>query len=316
MLTLADVRAAAERIDGQLLRTPMIPDPVLSARLQRPVWLKLESLQTTGSFKARGALNWTLTASDAELRPGLGAVSAGNHALALAWTARQRQVPVTIVMPENASPLKVQGSRDLGAEVILHGDITQAWARMHELIAEHGLTLVHPYDNERIMAGQGTVALEVLEQQPEVDTIVCPIGGGGLIGGMGVAGRALRPELALLGVEPAGAASMAYAWAHGGPQQLEHVRTWAKSLGAAIVGETTYPACRAHTTALYQVPDTAIRAAVKHLLQVNKLVAEPGAAVATALMRAMDPADVPGRGDIAIVVTGGNADHEELCGPA
>ncbi|MCK8515648.1 threonine/serine dehydratase [Methylonatrum kenyense] len=312
MLTADDVHAAAMRLADTLPTTPLIPARQLSERLQRPVWLKLESLQTTGSFKPRGALNWLLSASDAELRPGLGAVSAGNHALGLAWAARRRQVPVTIVMPENASPTKVRNSRALGAEVILHGDINAAWERMHRLVKQQGLTLVHPYDDERIIAGQGTVGLEILAQAPQADTVICPIGGGGLISGIGLALKASRPGAALIGVEPQGAASMAHAWSLGGPRRLPSVRSWAKSLAAAEVGQHSYSYCRATTDQLLQIGDAALQNAVAGLLMDDHIVAEPGGVAGVALLRQMDPGEIPGSGDIVVVVTGGNADPEEL----
>lgn len=312
MLTADDVHAAATRLGGRLLTTPLIPAPDLTAQLQRRVWLKLESLQTTGSFKPRGALNWLLTATPAELEPGLGAVSAGNHALGLAWATGQRNVPVTIVMPENASPSKVAGSRALGAEVILHGDINAAWDLMHRLVRERGLTLVHPYDDQRIIAGQGTVGLEILLQAPAVDTIICPVGGGGLISGIGLVLKAARPEATLIGVEPDGAASMAHAWTCDAPRRLPLVTGWAKSLAAAVVGQHSYRLCRATTDRLLQVGDAALQSGVARLLLRDHVVAEPGGAAGVALLAGMVPAELPGSGDIVVVVTGGNADPEEL----
>ncbi|MCI0509697.1 L-threonine ammonia-lyase [Chromohalobacter marismortui] len=310
-MEVSDVQHARARIAEALAATPLLLDQTLSERLGRRVWLKAESFQHTGSFKARGSLNWLRTASDEELAGGLGAVSAGNHALGLAWAARQRNVPVTIVMPENASPFKVDGSRALGAEVILHGDINAAWALMHERVEERGLTLVHPYDNERIIAGQGTLGLEVLEQAPDAQAILCPVGGGGLIGGIGVVTSALRPSLSLIGVEPRGAASMAHAWTQGGPARLDGVESCAKSLAAAIVGEHTYPLSRRHVTELVAVDEDAIHRAMRHLLYQTKLVAEPGAAVGVAALLE-GAATLPPQGDVVIIVTGANLGRDEL----
>lgn len=311
MIELEHVQQAQARIADTLLATPLVLDHALTEQLGRRVWLKGELFQRTGSFKPRGALNWVRTATPEELSGGLGAVSAGNHALGLAWAAREASAPVTIVMPENASPFKAEGARELGAEVILHGDINDAWALMHRLVAERGLTLVHPYDDERIIAGQGTVGLEILEQAPEATAILCPIGGGGLISGIGVAVAALRPSLTLIGVEPAGAASMAHAWASGAPARLDSVDTCAKSLAAAIVGEHTYPLCRAHVEALLSVDEAAIQRAMGHLLYVGKLAAEPGAAVGVAALLEQALA-LPSDGDVVVVVTGGNLGREEL----
>ncbi len=311
MIDLARIQQAQARLADTLSPTPLVLDHALSDRLGRRVWLKGELFQRTGSFKARGALNWLRTAGPGELEGGLGAVSAGNHALGLAWAARQAEVPVTIVMPENASPFKVAGSRELGAEVMLHGDINAAWELMHRLVEERGLTLVHPYDDERIMAGQGTVGLEILAQAPEAQAILCPIGGGGLIGGIGVAAASLRPSLSLIGVEPAGAASMAHAWAEDGPARLERVDTCAKSLAAAIVGEHTYPLSRKNVQALATVDEAAIHRAMRHLLYRAKLAAEPGAAVGVAALLE-EAVTLPPEGDIVVVITGGNMGHEEL----
>ncbi|PMR73616.1 threonine ammonia-lyase [Billgrantia endophytica] len=311
MITLSYIQQAHATIADTLSPTPLILDHALSERLGRRIWLKGELFQRTGSFKARGGLHWVRTASSTELAGGLGAVSAGNHALGLAWAARMANVPVTIVMPENASRFKVEGSRELGAEVILRGDINEAWELMHQLVEERGLTLVHPYDNERIIAGQGTVGLETLEQAPDASAILCPVGGGGLISGIGIVTAALRPELALIGIEPSGAASMAHAWANGAPTPLDRVDTCAKSLAAAIVGELTYPQCRAHTSALVAVSDQAIHQAMRHLLFQSKLMAEPGAAVGIAALLE-DAVPLPPDGDVVVVITGGNMSREEL----
>lgn len=311
MLPLERLQAAQRLIADTLSPTPMLLDHVLSERLGRPVWLKAELCQRTGSFKSRGALHWVRTASRQELAGGLGAVSAGNHALGLAWAAGQANIPVTIVMPEDASRFKVEGSRALGADVILHGDINQAWEKIHTLTEERGLTLVHPYDDERVIAGQGTVGLEILAQTPKASVILCPIGGGGLIAGIGSAAAALRPGLSVIGVEPSGAASMAHAWAKGGPSRLDTVTTCAKSLAAAIVGEHSYPICRETTQTLIQVDETSIAHAVHHLLYQAKLVAEPGAAVGVAALLE-DAVTLPPEGDIVVVVTGGNMSRDEL----
>ncbi|GHC17483.1 threonine ammonia-lyase [Aidingimonas halophila] len=311
MITLETVQHARDTIGDTLLPTPVILDHVLTERLGRRVWLKAELFQRTGSFKPRGGLNWIRTASQDELAGGLGAVSAGNHALGLAWAAREADVPVTIVMPDNASHFKVEGSRALGAEVILHGDINDAWTLMHELVVQRDLTLVHPYDDPRIIAGQGTVGLEILDQVPTVSCIVCPIGGGGLISGLGTVTASLRPDIHVVGVEPADAASMAFALALGGPKHLDRVDTCAKSLAAAVVGENTYHISRQVTDELMAVNEDAIARAVRHLVQNAKLFAEPGAAVGIAsLLESVNT--LPTEGDIVVVITGGNMDRQEF----
>lgn len=312
MLTLATLEEARSRIHRRLEPSPLITDHTLSEHLSRRVRLKGELFQPTGSFKPRGSLNWLATATEKELRGGLGAVSAGNHALGLAWAARERDVPVTIVMPDDASPFKVERTRDLGAEVILHGDINAAWAYMHELIERRGLTLVHPYDDPRIIAGQGSVGLELLDQTSEATTVLCPIGGGGLIAGIGVALKAVRPDIRLIGVEPAGAASMQAAWDHGKPYRLDDVTTCAKSLGAALVGEHTYPLCRRHVDALVQVSEASIRQAMQHLISNAKLFVEPGAAVAIAALLEPGLVALLEHGDVVAIITGGNMGRDEF----
>ncbi len=311
MITLESIQQARDTLGDTLQATPMVADHHLAETLQRHVLLKGELFQRTGSFKTRGALNWVRNASREALDNGLGAVSAGNHALGLAWAARSVGAEVSVVMPEDASPLKVAGTRELGAEVILHGDINAAWSYMHRLLDERGLTLVHPYDDPHIIAGQGTVGLEIVEQAPEATMILCPVGGGGLLAGIAVAVRTLRPDIRLVGVEPEGAASMQHAWARGMPQRLPRVRTCAKSLGAAIVGDITYPLCRQHVDALVSVSEAHIRAAVRHLVGNAKLFVEPGAAVGVAALLAGASA-LPAEGDIVAVVTGGNMDRGEL----
>ncbi|GAB2793574.1 threonine ammonia-lyase [Halomonas shantousis] len=312
MITLEPILRAHDTIATSLAATPMLTESALSERLGRPVRLKAEPFQRTGSFKARGGLHWMRSASEQELVRGVGAVSAGNHALGLAWAAQATQTPVTIVMPEDASPFKVAGTRALGAEVILHGGINEAWSLMHRLVEERGLTLVHPYDDERIIAGQGTVGLEIIEQAPHAAAILCPVGGGGLLSGVSVAVRALRPDIRLIGVEPAGAASMAHAFAHGGPTRLASLDTCANSLGAAIVGQHTYALCREHVDALVTVSEEAIHDAVRWLIARAKLYAEPGAAVGIAALMEAHLPDLPPEGDIVLVVTGGNMGWEEL----
>ncbi|HET8792037.1 MAG TPA: threonine/serine dehydratase [Modicisalibacter sp.] len=312
MISLEALLQARDTIGDTLAATPILEDIGLSERLGRRVLLKGELFQRTGSFKSRGALNWVRSASVNELNKGLGAVSAGNHALGLAWAASITGAKVTVVMPDNASPFKVAGTRKLGAKVILHGDINAAWEHMHWLVEERGLTLVHPYDDLRIIAGQGTVGLEIIEQAPEASVILCPVGGGGLLSGIAIAARALRPDIRLIGVEPQGAASMRHAWTHNGPCRLASVDTCANSLGAAIVGEYTYPLCRQYIDELVTVSEAGIAGALRYLLSESKLFAEPGAAVGIAALLEGKVPDLPAQGDIVVVITGGNMGWEEL----
>lgn len=307
---LAAVEAAEARIRDRLAPTPLIPAHDLGQALGLPLWLKAESLQPTGSFKVRGALNWVRTAVPAELRPGLATVSAGNHALALAWAAAQVDAALQVVMPAGSSQLKVEACRGLGAEVILHGAIAEAVSHCRSLCREQGRTLVHPYDDPRVMAGQGTVGLELLRQAPELERVLCPVGGGGLISGLGIVLKALRPDVELIGVEPEGAAAMANAWAQGDWQAtLERVDTVAPSLAPAVVGRYTYAASRRVVDRLVTVSDDAIREALRLMLTRGRLYAEPGAVVGLA---ALLQGGVEASGPTALVITGGNMGLDEL----
>ncbi|WP_440995469.1 threonine/serine dehydratase [Arhodomonas sp. SL1] len=303
------IREAAARIAPSIAPTPAFAAHDLGAKLGMPLWLKAENLQRTGSFKVRGALNWITTADDEETRNGLITVSAGNHAMALAWAAEQRGVPVTVVMPEGSSEMKVEATRAFGAEVILHGDIRAAVAECHRLCEARDLTLVHPYDNPRIMAGQGTVGLEMLEQIPSLGRVICPIGGGGLISGLGIAIRSQRPDIELIGVEPEGAATMRNAWDQGSSAAtLESVHTIAPSLAPAVVGEYTYAASQQWVNDIVTVSDDAIAHATRDLLTRGRLYVETGAAVGlAALIEGALPRNAP-EGVSALVITGGNMD--------
>lgn len=303
---------AEQRIRPQLDETPLLQVPDLDAAIGQPLGLKCESLQRTGSFKARGALNWLLTASEDELKAGLVTVSAGNHAIALAWAAAMQNVPLTVVMPEGSSPLKTSRTRALGAKVIVQGTIQQAVALCHKLRDQKGLTLVHPYNDVRIMAGQGTVGLELLRQQPDVDRVLCPIGGGGLISGLGLAIKAQRPEVELIGVEPEGAATMFNAWQkQDASASLDTVDTWAASLAPAVVGDFTYAASRQVVDRIVTVTEAGIMEATRRLLTEARLYVEPGASVGLAALLEEQVPPAPDSATV-LVITGGNLDPEQV----
>lgn len=306
------VRAAAQRIADRVPATPCLRAWELDGRLGQPLWLKAESLQVTGSFKVRGALNWVRSASVDELERGLITVSAGNHALALAWAAAQRNTPVTVLMPEGSSPYKIEATRRLGAEVIVHGSIQQAVARTYELAQRDGFTLVHPYDDPRVMAGQGTVGLELLQQCPDVTRVLCPVGGGGLISGLGIVLKEAHPGIELIGVEPVGAATMRNAWdQQDATAALSRVDTIAPSLAPAVVGRYTYAASRRYVDDMITVSDAAIAEATRQLLQLGRLYVETGAAVGlAALLEGAAP--ISASRPTALIITGGNMDLGQL----
>ena len=310
-ITADDVRDAARLIEGQVLRTPCAPSKVLSKLVGAEIWLKFENFQFTASFKERGAVNKLARLSAAERAAGVAAMSAGNHAQAVAHHATRLGIRSVIVMPRNTPFTKVRNTRDLGGEVILHGEtLADSYDYLlRELIEGKGMTLVHPYDDPHVMAGQGTVALEMLAEVPELDTLVIPIGGGGLFGGNAVAAHALRPDLRIVGVESAGYAS-AYAALTGEPALVRGGPTIAEGIAVKGIGKLTLPLIRAHAHELVRVEEAAIERAVGMLANVEKVVAEGAGAAGLAALLA-DPAKYAGR-KVGLIVTGGNIDPRLL----
>ena len=313
MLALSAIHAARERIAGRLHRTPLLTASRLAARIGGGATfaLKCESLQKTGSFKVRGALNYVSQLDGAARRRGVVTVSAGNHAQALAWAARDAGVACTVVMPLAASRAKVDASRGYGAEVVLHGATShESFARAEALAVERGLTFVHPFDDDEIQAGQGTVGLEILEQAPDVDAVVVPIGGGGLIAGIAVAIKEQRPNVRVYGVEPTGAAAMRQSLDAGRPIRLDAVKSIADGLAAPMAGERTYPVVARYVDDVVLVSDEAIAEAMRELLLSAKLLAEGGGAAATAAI-VTGALPLAGRRVVG-VVSGGNVDAERI----
>ncbi|MGV3633770.1 MAG: pyridoxal-phosphate dependent enzyme, partial [Pseudorhodoplanes sp.] len=202
MISLSDIEDAQTILNGRILRTPMLPAPKLSALTGAEVFVKYENLQVTNSFKERGALNKLASLSAADRARGVIAMSAGNHAQAVAYHAARLGIAATIVMPVTTPAVKVAATRAYGATVVLHGEtIAESQARAEELQAHHGLLLIHPYDDPRIIAGQGTIAIEMLEEPPHLACLIVPFGGGGLLSGKAIAAKALNPPIEVLGVE-------------------------------------------------------------------------------------------------------------------
>lgn len=312
MLSLPDIRAARARVAGRVHVTPAMS----ATRVGQPVGvrlvLKCENLQKTGSFKARGALN-KLASLDAPARArGVVTVSAGNHAQALAWAARSEGVRATVVMQAAASPTKVAASRGYGAEVVLHGaNGMEAFDHAHVLERERGLTFVHPFDDEVICAGAGTTGLELLDQVEDLDVVVVPIGGGGLISGIAVAIKEFNPKIRVYGVEPAGASSMRQSLDAGHAVHVQSLNTIADGLAAPMAGEVNYEIVRRYVDDVVLIGDDMIAGAVRELLSSAKLLAEPAGAAATAAIvnRAIPLRD----GErVAAIVSGGNVDLDRL----
>jgi threonine dehydratase len=305
-----DIRAAARAIEGQVVRTPCARSRVLSKITGAEVWLKFENLQFTASFKDRGAAHKLLRLTGAEKQAGVCAMSAGNHAQAVAHRATALGIKSTIVMPRNTPFTKVRSTRELGAEVILQGsNLAESQDWLEANLLGKGLTLVHPYDDPVVMAGAGTVGLEMLEQAPELDTLVIPIGGGGLFAGCAVAAHAANPKLRLVGVETAGYCS-AYAAIEGDPSLVKGGSTIAEGIAVKYIGKQTLPVIREHVAELVRVEDAQIERAIGLLVNVEKTVVEGAGAAALAALLA-DPAKYAGR-KVGLVVTGGNIDPRML----
>ena len=253
-VTYGDVLRAAEVLKGQVMQTPCRPSRVLSKITGAEVWLKFENFQFTASFKERGALNKLVHLSAAERAAGVAAMSAGNHAQGVAYHATRLGIKSVIVMPRNTPFTKVRNTRELGGEVILHGE-TLAESQeflMEELIGRRGMTLVHPFDNAEVIAGQGTVALEMLAVAPDLDTLVVPVGGGGLIAGMAVAAHGIRPSIQVVGVESAGYPST-YAALQGDLSLVRGGQTIAEGIAVRQCGALTLEIIRSEVADLMRV---------------------------------------------------------------
>jgi threonine dehydratase len=308
-LSLADVQAAAGRIAGAVRRTPALPAEAVSRAVGAAVVLKLENLQVTGAFKERGAANRLALLSAAERARGVIAMSAGNHAQAVARHAARLGIAATIVMPSFTPATKVTRTAALGAQVVLHGEtLAEAAAHAHALAARDGLVFIHPYDDPAVMAGQGTLALELLEDAPDLDTLVVPVGGGGLLAGCAVAARGLRPGMAVFGVEVEGYAAMAQRLA--GQEVAVNGPTIAEGIAVRDVGETPLAVIRDLGIEVLVVPEHRIEQAIGLLAEGAKVVAEGAGAAGLAALLTF-PEWFAGR-RIGVPVSGGNIDARIL----
>jgi threonine dehydratase len=301
LVTLDEIRAAAKNIAGVAVRTPLLPAPWAGDLAIKP-----ECLQVIGAFKIRGAYHAVTTLTDAERARGVIASSSGNHAQALAFAARAYGAPATIVIPEGAAPGKVAATEALGARVVRVAPAERD-AAAASLAADHGLTLIPPYDDPRVIAGQGTVGLEIIEDDPGVDVVLVPVSGGGLVSGVAAAVKALRPRVTVIGVEPELAADAAESVRRGERtswQPEQTYRTIADGLRTTSVGELPWEHIQAYVDGIVTVTEQQIRAAVRLLALNSRIVAEPSGAVATA---AHLFGDLPPGRRVA-VVSGGNID--------
>jgi threonine dehydratase len=311
MVGLADIRAAAARLKGQIERTPFLHSRTLSEITGAEVWLKFENLQYTASFKERGAYNRLVQLSPEQRAGGVAAMSAGNHAQGVAYHARRLGVRAVIVMPAITPFVKIESTRKLGAEVVLQGEsLEDATTYVNALVAEKGLTFIHPFDDPEIIAGQGTAALEMLEDVPDLDAVVVPIGGGGLVSGIAIAAKATRPALEVIGVEAALFPSVERRLrgepvGPGGP-------TIAEGIAVKHPSALTMSIIERLVDDVVLVDEPEIEAAVLQLLEIEKTVVEGAGAVALAALRSY-PDRFRGR-RVGLVLSGGNIDSRLLSG--
>ena len=309
-MTLADIEAARRTIAGHVLRTPLLPAPPLSALTGAEVVVKYENLQVTNSFKERGACVKLAALSADERRRGVIAMSAGNHAQAVAYHARRLAIPATIVMPVTTPFVKVKATEALGARVVLYGDtLAQAQARAEVIAKENDLVWVHPYDDPLIIAGQGTIALEMLEEVSGLDVLIVPIGGGGLIAGCAIAARAKKPGIEIIGVECTAYPSM---WNATHPGELRPCggATLAEGIAVANAGKLTVPVVRDLVSDIILVDEPLIERAVNAFLTLQKAMAEGAGAAGLAAMLAQ-PERFRGR-KVGLILCGGNIDPRIL----
>ncbi len=309
MITLADVEAARRIIAGQVLRTPVLAAPPLSALTGADVYVKYENLQVTNSFKERGACVKLASLNADERRRGVIAMSAGNHAQAVAYHARRLGIPSTIVMPVTTPYVKVKATQALGATVVLCGEtVMEAQVRAKEIAAERNLVWVHPYDDPDVIAGQGTIALEMLEDAPDLEILVIPIGGGGLIAGNAIAAHAKKPAIEIIGVECALYPSMWNA-IHGAERPCGGA-TLAEGIAVSKAGALTLPIVREHVRDIILVDEPQIERAVNAFLTLQKAMAEGAGAAGLAAMLAA-PQKFAGR-KVGLILCGGNIDPRIL----
>lgn len=307
-VTLSDIRAARRRIAGGIIVTPCPESIPLSEITGARIVCKLDNFQRTGSFKERGARNALLNLPGPQKARGVIAASAGNHALGLAYHGKLLRIPVTVVMPDYAPLIKITTCERLGARVLIRGrDFSEARAVADDLVAQEGLTYIHGFDDPDIIAGQGTLGLELLEQVQDLDAVVCPIGGGGLIAGLGVALKALKPRIQLIGVESAATRNFAAALRAGKPVRVPRRATLADGLATLTVGANAFELARDRVDDVVTVSEDAIAIAILRMLELEKTVVEGAAATPLAAMMSEKLPRLAGK-RVALVVCGGNID--------
>lgn len=312
MITLQAVQKAAENIKAVIAKVPFVKSECLSEGRECEVWLKKESLQNTGAFKIRGAFNRICSLSEAEKQAGVIAASAGNHAQGVAFSAKHFGIRAVIVMPESTPLLKVNGVKSYGAEVVLRGNnYDEAYAHAKLVAAENGMTFVHPFEDDEVIAGQGTIALEILAKEPDIDTIVVPVGGGGLISGIAIAAKALKPSIRIIGVSAKGAPAMYESFQAHTPIDSTGVKTIADGIAVRDTSPKMLGLISEFVDEMIQVDDEECASAILLLMERHKIVVEGAGAVGVAAI--MHDKITTKKGEkVATVLSGGNIDVNTL----
>jgi threonine dehydratase len=311
-ITIEDIRAAAERIRPYIKRTPLVGSHALSAMVGANLYLKEEVFQKTGAFKVRGAFNKLLTLTPDQRRVGVVAVSGGNHAQAVAYASRTLGIKAKIFMPQTTTRNYQDATRSYGAEVILAPTVRDAFAET-DRHAELGWINVHPFSDPLVMAGQGTLGLEILEDLPDLTDLIVSIGGGGLMGGVTTAVKSVKPDVRIWGVETEGADAMSRAISAGHPVEMPAITSIAKTLGAPSVSDETLHLARTHLESVIVVSDREALDALKLILERSKVLTEPAASCTLAAARRLSPNFTP-ESQLALILCGGNLALDDLCG--
>lgn len=306
------IQEAHARIRDHVHWTPVLTSARLNQLAGAEIFFKCENFQKTGAFKARGAVNAVLSLSDSEAGRGVATHSSGNHAAALTWAASLRGIRSTVVMPSTASRVKIAAVERYGGRIVFCEPTHRAREETAEkVVRETGAVLIHPFNDPRIIAGQGTAALEMIKDLPNLDVILCPLGGGGLLAGAATAAKALHPELRVFGVEPEGAADGSLSFASGERRPVAHPASVADGL-LAFVGDLTFPVILRHVDGIATVSDAAILSAMRRIFEILKVAVEPSGAVAYAAV-AEKRLDLAGK-RVGVILSGGNLDLERLLG--
>ena len=305
MSKIQDFITAKEKLSKVLLKTSLIQSPIFSKEAGNEVYIKPENLQKTGSFKIRGAYNKITNLSDEEKKKGVIASSAGNHAQGVAYGAKESGIKAVIVMPKSTPLIKVESTKQYGAEVVLYGDVyDDAFKKAKELEEKEGYIFVHPFDDEDVIYGQGTIALEILEELPETDIILVPIGGGGLISGIACAAKILKPEIKIIGVEPDGAASAYEAIKEDKVIELKEANTIADGTAVKKIGNITFEYIKKYVDEIITVSDYELMEAFLLLVEKHKIIAENSGILSLAALKKLKEKNKK----VVSVVSGGNID--------